>query len=149
MTPIALPEGAKYQSCSPLSLLFGPATKPSNDITISTKTVPMSYLISSLVLLISTLVRISKGEPSGIEGAHPMLPCVDRVRHDLIQGGEVIAKLGLTVFSRRGRLRAKQCLVGLLADADVQAKNRWATQVGGLVIGIVGHQRGEWKLALR
>src|SRR5215213_584726 len=42
MMPTALPEGAKYQSCSPLSSLFGPATKPSSDMSISTSTVPTS-----------------------------------------------------------------------------------------------------------
>jgi hypothetical protein len=89
-----------------------------------------------------------EGGGAGVEHADPELPGVHGVEHDLIQRGEVIGGFGLTAGIGRGRLRAKQCAKGLPADADIQAEDGRASQIGEVVIIVVADDRGEGKAAI-
>ena len=91
---------------------------------------------------------------AGVEHAHPEHPAIHRVRHHLIQGSEVVAAGVLTTFSRavftgRARGRAEERAKRLLADADVQAKDRRAVEVGELVIDIACDKRHKRKPMIR
>lgn len=93
---------------------------------------------------------------TGIEHAHPVHPAIDRVRHHLIQSSEVVVAKGAAAFSHavpaalvRGLPEAEERVKRLLADADVQAKDRRAIEVGELVIEIACHQRHKRETMIR
>lgn len=71
------------------------------------------------------------------------------MRHQQIQGGEVVVARDLAAVSRAdGRERsgiAEERVKRLLADADVQSKDRRAVEVGELVIDIACHNRHKRK----
>src|SRR5579862_3649558 len=76
---------------------------------------------------------------AGVEHADPEEAAIHRMGHDLIQGSEVVAARvcaagRYAVFVGRERGRAEECSERLLADADIQAKDRWAVEVGELVV---------------
>ena len=81
-----------------------------------------------------------------VEHAHPKHSAIHWVRHYLIQGSEVVVARVLEASRRAvsaGRKRgfAEERAKRLLADADVQAKDRRAVEIGELVIEIIRHQR--------
>src|SRR6266516_448302 len=91
---------------------------------------------------------------AGVEHAHPVHPAIYRVRHQLIQGGEVVVARVLAADRRavsvgrergRGEERAKR----LLADTDVQSKDRRAVEIGELDIDIARHNRHKRKPMIR
>jgi hypothetical protein len=90
---------------------------------------------------------------AGVEHTHPQHSAIHRVRHQLIQGGEVVVARDLAAVSRAdGRKRrgiAEERVKRLLADADVQAKDRRAVEVGELVIDIACHNRHKRKPVIR
>ncbi len=121
---------------------------------------PASY--PSLVLVHRHFIRLGKQWPhfrfkrlvTGVEHAHPQHSAIHRVRHQLIQGGEVVVAWG-SVNDRRAVLvggepgRAEERAKRLLADANVQAKDRRTVEVRELVIEIAGHKCHKRKLVIR
>ena len=61
------------------------------------------------------------------------------MRHHLIQGGEVVAV----------RVLAEERAKRLLIDADVQAKDRRAVEIGELIIEVARHKRHKRKPMIR
>ncbi len=96
---------------------------------------PRAFDSDPLSLVEQRLQRI-KGRITGVEDAHPMVGPVDRVRHQAVEGREVMIALAW-----------KQRRVRLLADPDVQSKDAGAVQMRRVVeIGVVlGHDGGERK----
>src|SRR6266699_4076262 len=120
---------------------------------------PASY--PSLVLVHRHFISLGKQWPhvrfkrlvAGVEHTHPQHSAIHRVRHQLIQGGEVVVARDLAAVSRAdGRERggiAEERVKRLLADADVQAKGQRTVEVRELVIDIAGHKCHKRKPVIR
>ena len=120
---------------------------------------PASY--PSLVLVHRHFISLGKQWPhvrfkrlvAGVEHTHPQHSAIHRVRHQLIQGGEVVVARDLAAVSRAdGRERggiAEERVKRLLADADVQAKDQRTVEVRELVIDIAGHKCHKRKPVIR
>src|SRR5260370_39236386 len=85
-----------------------------------------------------------------VEHAHQEHSAIHWVRHYLIQGSEVVVARVLAADRRAvsaGRKRGftEEPAKRVLPDADVQAKDRRAVEIGELVIEIIRHQRHKRK----
>src|SRR3954453_12114016 len=99
------------------------------------------------VCLSQKRTQFGKGRVTRAEHADPEHVAVDRMRHELVKGGEV-RRIDLVLRIARN-VRTEERAKGFWGESDVQAKDGRSIEIGELIVGVAGDDGGEWQPAGR